>query len=60
MSKRRRPSDAEIREQRDRTIDPKTGENVKRYRGLTFEEGVDQALSWVLGDSDELPMPEED
>ncbi len=28
-----------------------------RYPGMTFEEGVQQALDWVTGTLDEAPLP---
>lgn len=33
-----------------------TGES--RFPGLTYEEGVDAALRWVTGDTEEEPMSE--
>jgi hypothetical protein len=29
-----------------------------RYPGMTFEEGVKDALLWVLGDTEDPPMEE--
>lgn len=32
-----------------------------RYRGQTYEEGVDDAIRWMLGESDDEPLgPEYD
>lgn len=30
-----------------------------KYFGMTYEEGVDNALRWVLGDSNDAPMSED-
>ncbi|HEY5785231.1 MAG TPA: hypothetical protein VIT65_10680 [Microlunatus sp.] len=31
-------------------------EGMSRWPGMTYEEGVDAALRWVTGDSDDAPM----
>lgn len=41
---------AEVREQIDK--------GGFRFPGMTFEDGVAAALTWVLGDTDEIPYPE--
>lgn len=45
----------EIREQIDwtRTSD---GTPTNRWSGMTYEQGVEDALLWALGDTDELPI----
>lgn len=30
-----------------------------RFPGMSYEQGVEAALRWVTGDSDDEPMPEE-
>jgi hypothetical protein len=30
--------------------------NGTKYAGMSFEEGVKQALEWVIGDSEDKPM----
>ena len=48
----RRPTDAEIQEAIDRTLDV---EGTK-YRGMTYEDGVREALDWVLGRIEEVDI----
>ncbi len=33
-------------------------EGGSRFPGMTYEEGVRDAISWMLGDNDENPYPE--
>jgi len=48
----RRPTDAEIEEQINKA-------DEVEYEGMSFSEGVAQALEWVLGRSDEKPFEDE-
>lgn len=34
------------------------GTGVSNVPGMSYEEGVDSALRWVLGDTDDAPMDE--
>jgi hypothetical protein len=47
----------EIEEQIGKTI-PSIEKGGSDVPGMTYEEGVDNALRWVLGDSDDEPMEE--
>lgn len=50
-------SQQEINEQMNRAAE---GVNSgSQYSGMSYEEGVQQALMWVCGLSDEEPMPDE-
>jgi hypothetical protein len=49
----------EIQDQIDLTRDPATGNPANRYPGMSYEEGVEAALLWVNGDSEEPPMDPE-
>lgn len=31
-----------------------------RYPGMSYEEGVHDALSWVIGSHDDEPLPDDD
>lgn len=33
-------------------------EGSSKYPGLTYEEGVQAALDWILGNTDDQPMAE--
>lgn len=37
------------------TIDIES-ENLTKWPGMTFEQGILQTLAWLFGDSDESPM----
>ena len=52
-----RPTDQEIRDELKRTIS-ENGELVYKFSGMSFVEGVDCALRWVLGDESIRPMDE--
>ena len=45
----------EIEEQIGKALDS-TADHGTQWPGMTFEEGVDAALSWALGHIDEAPM----
>ena len=45
----------EIDEQLNQTIDS-VDEGSTKWPGMTYEQGVDNALRWVAGDSDQPPM----
>lgn len=34
-------------------------ENGTRWPGMSYEQGVEDALAWVVGDTDESPMADE-
>jgi hypothetical protein len=46
-----RPDDDEIMEQAD-----KASESTKNLSGMTYQEGVEAALRWVLGEFSDPPM----
>lgn len=48
-------SDDEIEEQISRASDS-VARGSTRWPGMTYEQGVDAALRWVLGENDEAPM----
>lgn len=50
-----RPTDTEIREELKRTLNEK-GEIVYAFPAMSFVEGVDCALRWVLGEEQLRPM----
>jgi hypothetical protein len=47
----------EIEDQIDKALESKQ-ESPSRLSGMTYEEGVDAALRWVLGDAEYAPMDE--
>lgn len=49
-------SDVEINEQIDKAIEGI--EDGSMYPGMSYEEGVRSALTWIIGDTDEKPMEE--
>lgn len=53
-----RPTDAEIREQINKTHNS-TDEGTTAVPGMTYEEGVQAALNWALGDWDDKPMEDD-
>lgn len=34
-------------------------QGVTLWRGMTYEQGVENALAWVTGDTDDNPMEDE-
>lgn len=52
-----RPTDSQIEDVRDLALDYTT-ENRTKFPGMTYEEGVEAALSWVMGESSENPLEE--
>lgn len=40
-------------------VNEKIAEGGSRYFGQTYEEGVQMALDWILGTTDDDPYPEE-
>lgn len=48
-------SEAEVDEQIDLAQDSIT-QGTTRWRGMTYEQGVRNALAWVTGDDDAAPM----
>ncbi len=51
MSKRIKPTEHEIEEQIDEALN-----NPEKFSGMTYAEGVEDALRWVLGLKPEKPM----
>lgn len=47
-----------IRDQRDAAQD-QVIEGRSRWPGMTYEQGVDNALSWVLEETEDGPMEED-
>ncbi len=31
---------------------------VSRFPGMTYEQGIREALEWVIGDTDDDPLPD--
>lgn len=52
------PTHAEIDEQLNRAAD-QVEKGGSRWPGMSYEEGVSNALRWARGDSDEEPMEDE-
>lgn len=53
-----RPTDDEVQEQIDLASEAAvTGQS--QWPGMTYEQGVDNALRWALGETDDAPMEEE-
>lgn len=48
----------EIEEQMEKAGDQVIEGNTK-VPGMTYEEGVDNALRWALGDSDDAPIEDD-
>jgi hypothetical protein len=46
---------ARTREEIDQQLDAAMEENG-RWPGMTYEEGVRDALQWITGDSDDAPI----
>ena len=51
-------SQEEIAEQLDRAVQAQV-DGESRWPGMSYEEGVDAALRWVTGESNDLPMEDE-
>lgn len=52
-------TEQEINDQIAKTMD-EDGNDANPWPAMTYSQGVDQALRWVLGDEDTPPMEEED
>lgn len=50
------PSTKEIQSARDEAAYRVYEEGRSRYPAMSYEEGVEAALAWVIGDTDENPM----
>lgn len=46
----------EILEELGQALDIIDDENHSGFHGMSYEEGVQAALEWVLGDTDNTPM----
>jgi hypothetical protein len=56
-----KPTQEQIDEQIDKAIDKAMeSEGRSRWPGMTYEQGVDAALRWATGASDEAPMDGDD
>jgi len=53
-----KPTTNEIEDEMYRAADW-TSAGMTAYSGMTYEQGVESALSWVLGHTDEKPIEEE-
>ena len=51
-----KPTDKQIEEQWDKASEVAMGALPSRYPGMSYEEGVEAALAWVTGNSDDAPM----
>lgn len=51
--------DDEINEQRNRAMNVANAVGTK-FRGMTYEQGVDDALAWVTEDDTDKPLNDED
>jgi len=51
-------SDEEIDEQLNIAME-QFDKGGSKFPGMTYEQGVAEALQWVLGDSDDQPIPDE-
>ena len=54
-----RPTEKQIKEQLDKAFDG-IESGSSRYPGMSYEEGVNNAISWMLGDYADPPFDEED
>ncbi len=51
-------SDAEIRRELGNMDPDAVAGSGSKFPGMSYEQGVDAALRWALGDTDERPMDE--
>jgi len=49
-------TEKELEEVIDRVLE-QSDKQVPRYPGMTYEEGVENALRWVIGDADDADWP---
>lgn len=52
-------SPEEIDKQRNRAM-KQADIGGSRFRGMTYEQGVDDAIRWLTGESDDPPLSDED
>ncbi len=52
-------SDDEINDQINRAANVADAVGTK-FRGMTYEQGVSDALRWILNDDDEKPLNDDD
>lgn len=50
-----RPTDKELRDQLDKTEEA-VGSGISVLPAMSYEEGVNNALRWVLGETNDEPM----
>ena len=53
-----RPTDDEIFDQIDKTIEAQESGRSK-WSAMSYEQGVDNALRWAIGETDEPPIEDE-
>jgi len=53
--KKIKPTDKEINDVLNKASDENSKGNTK-WPGMTYEQGVENALMWVFGDNDNNPM----
>lgn len=53
-----KPSEAEINEVLNQ-VGEKIDEGGSRFPGMSFEQGVQDGIRWVLGETDDNPYPPE-
>lgn len=51
-------TEEEVDHQRDLAIEA-VASGGSRWPGMTYEQGVEATLSWLVGDRDETPMEED-
>ena len=52
-------TEREIHKVQDKIDPDASAGGQSRWPGMNYEQGVDAALRWVLGDTDEDPMEDE-
>lgn len=52
-------TEREIETELDRVDSEKAAGGPSEWPGMSYEQGVDAALRWVLGHSDDAPMDDE-
>lgn len=53
-----KPNDTEIDDVRNKASEQED-KGGSKWPGMTYEQGVNAALDWVVGDNEENPMPDE-
>lgn len=55
-----RRTDAEIDKVLNTCLEREESGRPSLWRGMTYEQGVEQGIRWLIGESDEDPVAEED